>query len=77
MLFQKDPVACLTIMALIVVGGLGFFVWEDLLRAVRTRSLRRLSVYSRLVLTCSGLLILIGAGLICAMEWNNPATRGL
>ena len=44
MLFQKDPVVCLTIMALIVVGGLGFFVWEDLLRAVRTRSLRRLSV---------------------------------
>ena len=76
MLFQKDPVVCLTIMALIVVGGLGFFVWEDLLRAVRTRSLRRLSVYSRLVLTCSGLLILIGAGLICAMEWNNPATLG-
>ena len=34
MLFQKDPVVCLTIMALIVVGGLGFFVWEDLLRAV-------------------------------------------
>ena len=25
MLFQKDPVVCLTIMALIVVGGLGFF----------------------------------------------------
>ena len=24
MLFQKDPVVCLTIMALIVVGGLGF-----------------------------------------------------
>lgn len=43
---------------------------------MRTRSLRRLSVYSRLVLTCSGLLILIGAGLICAMEWNNPATLG-
>ena len=67
MLFQKDPVVCLTIMALIVVGGLGFFVWEDLLRAVRTRSLRRLSVYSRLVLTCSGLLILIGAGLILSL----------
>ena len=76
MLFQKDPVVCLTIMALIVVGGQGFYVWEDQLRAVRTRSLRRLSVYSRLVLTCSGLLILIGAGLICAMEWNNPATLG-
>lgn len=76
MLFQTDPVVCLTIMALIVVGGLGFFVWEDVLRAVRTRSLRRLSVYSRLVLTCTGLLILVGAGVICAMEWNNPATLG-
>lgn len=76
MLFQTDPVVCLTIMALIVVGGLGFFVWEDVLRAVRTRAWRRLSVYSRLVLTCTGLLILVGAGVICAMEWNNPATLG-
>lgn len=76
MLFQTDPVVCLTVMALITIGGLGFFVWEDLLRAVRARSLRKLSVYSKLVLLCSGALILGGTVVICAMEWNNPATLG-
>ena len=39
--FQGDPVVLLTIMGLIVVGGIGFFVWEDILE---NRSWRRLSL---------------------------------
>ena len=42
--FNNDPVVCITIMALIVIGGLGFFVWEELVR-VRTDCDRRLGLF--------------------------------
>lgn len=71
--FNQDPVVLLTLMALIVVGGLGFFVWEEV---VRLRRFSRFSVYTRLVLITTGVLILTGAGIIGLLEWNNPNTLG-
>ena len=71
--FQDDPVVCITLMALIAVGGLGFFVWEEV---VRVHSWRRFSVYTRLVLLLTGVLILSGAALILLLEWSNPGTLG-
>jgi len=72
MLFQSDPVVLITLMVLVILGGLGFFVWEE----VATRSMKRWSVYTKLVLIASGVLILGGAGLTMLLEWNNPATLG-
>ncbi len=71
--FNGDPVVLLTISALIVVGGLGFFVWEEV---VRVHSWKKFSVYTRLVLLTSGVLLLGGTVAILALEWNNPATLG-
>ena len=71
--FNSDPVVCITLMLLVVIGGLGFFVWEEVATKHRWR---QLSVYSRLVLLTSGTLILGGAVLFCLLEWNNPATLG-
>ncbi len=68
-----DPVVLLTLMGLIIVGGLGFFVWEEVLTE---RSFRKLSVYTKLVLVVSGVLILVGAVLFLLLEWNNPHTIG-
>lgn len=76
MLFGKDPVVLITIMCLIVLGGLGFFVWEDLLQKFQDRKKRKLSIYTKLVLLCTGFLIVAGAVSICILEWNNPATLG-
>ena len=45
--FQEDPVVLGTIMALIIIGGIGFFVWEDWLEHRRWKGL---SLYSKLVL---------------------------
>lgn len=73
-LFAADPVVNLTVMGLVVLGGLGFFVWNDLL--IHRFRFRRLSVHTRLVLVISGILIFGGAGLILAVEWNNPGTLG-
>lgn len=72
-LFQDDPVVLITLMVLITLGGLGFFVWQEI---AQKRSFRKLSVYSKLVLMMTGGLILGGALLIGLLEWNNPATLG-
>lgn len=71
--FNNDPVVCITIMALIVIGGLGFFVWEEL---VRVRNFRKFTVYTKMVLIGTAFLIVGGAFFIGWMEWDNPATLG-
>ncbi len=71
--FNNDPVVCITLMMLISLGGLGFFVWEEV---VRLHSWKKFSVYTKLVLITTAALIVGGAVGICAMEWNNPATLG-
>ena len=73
MRFQSDPVVLLTLMALIVVGGLGFLVWEEILER---KCFRKFSVYTRLVLVAALALILSAWALTCVLEWNNPATLG-
>lgn len=72
-LYRDHPVVLVTLMALIVVGGLGFFVWEDILRARRWKGL---SLYSKMVLALTGALIAAGAAFFLAVEWDNPLTLG-
>ncbi len=73
LLFQNDPVVLLTLGTLVVLGGLGFLVWQDI---AEKRSWKKLSVYSRLVLLATAMLIVSGWALICILEWNNPETLG-
>ena len=73
MTFQDDPLVLLTLGALVVIGGLGFLVWEEL---AERKPLRRMSVYTRLVLSTTGALLLAGWALTCLLEWNNPDTLG-
>ena len=72
-MFQNDPLVLITLMSLVTVGGLGFFVWEEVLTE---RRFKRLSAYTKLVLVTTGVLILSGAGLFLLLEWNNPGTLG-
>lgn len=71
--FQSEPVVLITVMMLIVIGGIGFFVWEDWLER---KSWKGLSLYSKLVLTITAGLILVGWLFFLAAEWDNPATLG-
>lgn len=72
-LFNDDPIICLTLMALVTVGGLGFLVWEEL---ARVRSFKKFSVYTKLVLIMTVSVLVIGTVVISILEWNNPATIG-
>ena len=70
---NSDPVVLITLMVLITVAGLGFFVWEEL---ARVRRFRDFSVYTKLVLITTAVLILAGAILFMILEWNNAGTFG-
>ena len=71
--YVADPLINIVIMFLITIGGLGFFVWDDL---YRNRGFRKLTVHSKLVLLMSAALVLAGAVLFAVLEWNNPDTIG-
>ena len=66
--YVSDPLVSLTICMLIIIGGLGFLVWRDLVRC-RFRW-KRLQLHSKLVLTASGILLLGGGLLFLGFEWN-------
>lgn len=71
--YAGDPVVLLTTSALVIIGGLGFFVWEDI---YRNRSWKKLTRYSRLVLGITAFLLVGGTVFFLGSEWSNPATLG-
>ena len=71
--YSSAPVVLAVIMALIIVGGLGFVVWSEL---AEYRLRHKLSLHTRVVLIGSAALILLGALLILLLEHDNPATLG-
>ncbi len=71
--FNSDPVVLLTLGSLVVIGGLGFLVWQEI---ATVRSFRKFSVYTKLVLITSFALLLVGTVCYCILEWNNPGTLG-
>ena len=71
--FNSDPVVILTLGALVVVGGLGFLVWQEI---ATVRKFRKYSVYTKLVLLTTVSLLAVGTVMYCVLEWNNPGTLG-
>ncbi|CAH8769205.1 TrkH family potassium uptake protein [Paenibacillus dendritiformis] len=72
-LYVGDPIVNIVAILLIVLGGIGFIVLSDVADYRRTR---RLSLHSKVVLTMTGLLIVLGAIVILVFEFTNPATLG-
>ena len=68
-----DPLIMLTLIFLIVYGGLGFIVIEQI---YRLKSFQKINVYAKIVLITTGLLIVIGTFAYLFIEWNNPGTLG-
>lgn len=55
--FADDPYVLFVIAALIIIGGLGFVVWEDI---VAFRTSRRLTLHTKVVLLSTAALIISG-----------------
>ena len=63
-LFNDDPIVCLTLITLVTVGGLGFLVWEEL---ARVRKFKNFSVYAKLVLLMTGGILVVGTLVILCL----------
>ena len=80
--YATNPLINIVTSALIVLGGLGYIVWWDVLRVVRSRSqknrkiFRHLTLHSKIAVTVTAGLILAGAILIFIFEYANPLTIG-
>ena len=82
-MYRENPLVNFTTMALIIIGGIGFPVWWDVLEVIRlaikkeikTKNLlRKLGLHSKLALSVTVILIFGGAFLILLLEYNNEAT---
>ena len=71
--YRGDILVNLTVIALVVLGGLGFAVLHDLFVQ---RRLDRLRLHTKIVLSAYGALFLVGFLFTLAVEWRNPATLG-
>ncbi|UHA75867.1 TrkH family potassium uptake protein [Paenibacillus sp. 481] len=71
--YVGDPIVNLVTMFLIISGGLGFIVLSDLFDYKTTK---RLSLHSKVVISMTSLLIVLGAIVILVFEFTNTKTLG-
>lgn len=69
--FREAPVTLILIMALIVIGGLGFLVLEEVRIRFLRRSLRHLSLHSKLVLAVTIVLLSSAWVMFSYFEWGH------
>lgn len=71
--FAGDAAVNVGLAVLIILGGFGFPVLVNL---YHYRSMRRLTLHSRLVLITTAALIAVGVLSVALLEWTNAATLG-
>lgn len=83
--FVTNPLINFTTMGLILLSGLGFPVWweiiektQDLFTGKRTRKnfVRNFTLHTKLVLVTTLILLFGGAFLILILDWNHPESLG-
>jgi len=76
--YATNPIINLVTGLLIILSGIGYIVWWDVLRLAnqKHRRLRHLSLHSKIAITTTLILIFGGGILIFLFEHNNPLTLG-
>ncbi len=72
--YAKDPIVTLTVASLIIVGGLGFCVWDDLLE--HKLHFKKYALHTKVVFFGTAILVVAGTGLFLLFERNNPSLEG-
>ena len=78
--YATNPLVNIVTCLLIILGGLGYVVWWDIIRVLKDvkrtkfRCVFKLTLHSKIVLVSTFALILIGGISILAFEYNNPLT---
>ena len=83
--FHYNGLLMTVTMVLIILGGLGFVVWFDLIDSIKNaiknrlsfyKMLKRLTIHSKVVLLMTGFLLVLGTIGIFISEYSNPDTIG-
>ena len=80
--YATDPIVNITTSLLIILGGIGYVVWWDVIRVAKSCNARRrkifrhLTLHSKIAIVSTVCLVLGGAIIILACEYNNPQTIG-
>lgn len=80
--YVHNPTINIVTSLLIILGGIGYIVWWDImgvLKNIRRQKLKcftYLTLHSKIALSVTGILILVGTASIFAFEYNNPLTMG-
>ena len=80
--YATNPLINAVTSALIILGGLGYIVWWDVIGVIKSRSpknkriFKHLTLHSKIAITVTAGLILVGAALIFIFEYNNQFTIG-
>lgn len=78
--YALNPLINIVTCVLIILGGIGYIVWWDVLRLFKlarkkkVRFFRDLTLHSKIAVTTTAILIFVGALLIFTFEYNNPQT---
>ena len=65
----------IVIMLLAIIGGLGFFVWKDLLE--HKFRFKKMKLHTKIVMSVSMFLVLGGAVVIFFLEWGESGTSNM
>ncbi|MBY6687169.1 TrkH family potassium uptake protein [Rhodococcus sp. BP-149] len=73
--FATDPWICVPLLVAVVLGGIGFPVLFEVARHVRGRTRRRWTLHTRLTVTVTAVLLVLGPALVLVLEWSNTLSE--
>lgn len=68
-MFRDDILVTGVVSLLILIGGIGFFVWDDI--SVNRHHIGRFQLHTKLVLIATLVLTILGTAAFCFVEYNN------
>ncbi len=72
---QNDTVINFTLMALIIIGGIGFFVWDDI--QINKLHFKKYKLHTKLVLSTTAALIILGTIAFLILERHSPTMENM
>ncbi len=67
--FAEDPVVMITIISLVVIGGIGFLVWSDIV-TLKTK-VKKYSLHTKIALSTTAILLIGSTLLFLLLEYNG------
>lgn len=78
--YALNPLINIVTILLIVLGGIGYIVWWDVIRVLKNahsqklKCFKKLTLHSKIALSATAFLVILGAATIFIFEYNNPLT---